>query len=99
MRTHALDEPVIVNCMGYGAGLIWDDPQLVPVRGQIAWLLPQLEARYALWHDNFQAISRRDGLAVQYLGPNDDCGIGNAREEADREETAEALATLRGLYA
>jgi D-amino-acid oxidase len=95
----ALDEPVIVNCMGYGARTIWDDAELAPVRGQIAWLLPQPEARYALWHDNVQAISRRDGLIVQYLGPNDDWGLGNASEDADREEAATALATLRSLYA
>lgn len=95
----ALDEPVIVNCMGFGAGSIWDDPDLAPVRGQITWLLPQPEARYALWHDNVQAISRRDGLVVQYLGPNDDWGFGNASEAVDRAETETALATLRGLSA
>lgn len=94
----ALEEPVILNCMGYGAKAIWGDDSLVPVRGQIAWLVPQPEARYALWFDQVQAISRRDGLIVQYLGPNDDWGYDNADETPDRAEAERALATLRELY-
>jgi glycine/D-amino acid oxidase-like deaminating enzyme len=94
----ALDEQVIVNCMGYGAGAIWGDAGLVPVRGQIGWLLPQPEARYALWFDKVQAISRRDGVVVQYLGQNDDWGFADAREQVDPAETEKALATLRSLY-
>ncbi|MCR2833893.1 FAD-dependent oxidoreductase [Parerythrobacter lacustris] len=89
---------MIVNCMGYGAKAIWGDDSLVPVRGQIAWLVPQPEARYALWFDQVQAISRRDGLIVQYLGPNDDWGYDNADESPDRAESERALATLRELY-
>jgi len=95
----ALGEPVIVNCTGYDAKEIWGDSQLVPVRGQIAWLLPQPEARHALWYDNVQAVSRRDGVVVQYLGPNEDWGFGNQGETADPAETEQALATLRSLYA
>ena len=95
----ALDEPVVVNCMGYGAKTIWGDADMLPVRGQIGWLLPQPEARYALWHDKVQAVSRRDGVIVQYLGPNDDWGYGNEREEIDPAETEQALATLRSLQA
>ena len=95
----ALDEAVIVNCMGYGARAIWGDAALVPVRGQIGWLLPQPEARYALWHDNVHAVSRRDGVVVQYLGPNDDWGYDDDREVTDPEETERALATMRGLFA
>ncbi|MCB2048148.1 MAG: FAD-binding oxidoreductase [Novosphingobium sp.] len=94
----SLREPVIVNCMGYGAKAIWGDAELVPVRGQIGWLLPQPEARYALWHDKVQAVSRRDGVIVQYLGSNEDWGFGIADETADRAETERALATLRRLY-
>jgi glycine/D-amino acid oxidase-like deaminating enzyme len=95
----SLSEPVIVNCMGFGAKAIWGDAELVPVRGQIGWLLPQPEARYALWHDEVQAVSRRDGVVVQYLGPNEDWGYGEADEHVDRNETLNALATLRSLYA
>jgi D-amino-acid oxidase len=94
----ALPEPVIVNCMGYGAKAIWSDDSLVPVRGQIGWLMPQPEARYALYYDGVNAISRRDGVVVQYLGENEDWGYGNADETIDPEETARALATMSRVY-
>lgn len=94
----ALDQPVIVNCMGYGAKAIWGDDSMVPVRGQIAWLMPQSEARYALYHDGVNAISRRDGVVVQYVGPNDDWGYGVDDETVDPAETDRALATIRRVY-
>lgn len=94
----ALAEPVIVNCMGYGAKAIWGDDSMVPVRGQIAWLMPQPEARYALYYDGVNAISRRDGVVVQYLGLNDDWGYGVSEETVDPQESARALATLSSLY-
>lgn len=95
----ALREPVIVNCTGYGARSLWSDETLVPVRGQINWLMAQPEARYALWHDNVQAVSRRDGVVVQYLGPNDDWGYGEADESPDPAETDRALAIMQRVFA
>ena len=94
----SLPEPVIVNCMGYGARAIWGDDSLVPVRGQINWLLPQPEAHYALYYDALSVISRRDGVVVQYLGPNDDWGYGLADETIDWQETDLALGSLRKLF-
>lgn len=94
----ALAEPVIVNCMGYGAKAIWGDTSLVPVRGQIGWLMPQPEARYAIYYDGVNAISRRDGVVVQYLGDNEDWGYGVDDETVDPDETARALATLSRIY-
>ena len=94
-----LPEPVIVNCMGFGAKAIWGDEALVPVRGQISWLVPQPEARYTLYYDHVSAVSRSDGVIVQYTGPNDDFGYGDASETVDPAETERALATLRRLWA
>lgn len=95
----ALPEPVVVNCMGYGAKAIWDDPALVPVRGQIGWLIPQPDARYALYYGGVGAVSRRDGVVIQYYGPNDDFGYGDPNEMVDPAETERALAILREAYA
>ena len=95
----ALPEPVIVNCMGYGAKAIWGDTGMVPVRGQIGWLVPQPEARYSLYYGGVNAISRRDGVVIQYYGPNEDFGYGDPDEEPDPAETERALAILRGVYA
>lgn len=94
----ALSEPVILNCMGYGAKAIWGDPELTAVRGQVAMLMPQHEARYALLCDGVNAVSRRDGVVVQYIGLNDDWGYGDDREVVDSDETTRALATMQGLY-
>lgn len=94
----AVAEPVVVNCMGYGAKAIWHDADLVPVRGQIGWLIPQPEARYALYYGGVGAVSRRDGVVIQYYGPNDDFGYGDPDEVIDPAETERALAILRGVY-
>ncbi|MEO1489082.1 MAG: FAD-dependent oxidoreductase, partial [Pseudomonadota bacterium] len=95
----ALPQPTIVNCMGYGAKALWDAEDLVPVRGQINWLLPQPGARYAFYYDGVSAISRRDGVIVQFTGPNDDFGYGDASETPDQAETDRALETVRRAYA
>jgi glycine/D-amino acid oxidase-like deaminating enzyme len=95
----ALEEPVVVNCTGYGARNLWGDASVVPVRGQINWLMPQPEARYALYYDAVQAISRRDGVVVQYLGPNDDWGYGEVDETPDPAETVRALARMGQVFA
>lgn len=94
----SLAEPMIVNCMGYGAKAIWGDVGMVPVRGQIGWLIPQPEARYTLSYGGVGAISRRDGVVIQYYGPNEDFGYGDSNEMVDRAETERALAILRGAY-
>ncbi|MDJ0977685.1 MAG: FAD-dependent oxidoreductase [Erythrobacter sp.] len=94
----ALPEPVILNCMGYGAKSLWGDETLVPVRGQINWLVPQPRARYGFFYDGVSAISRRDGVIIQYTGPNDDFGYANASESVDAAETDRALATVRRAY-
>ena len=94
----ALPEPVIVNCMGHGAKAIWGDADITAVRGQIAMLIPQPEARYALLCDAVNAVSRRDGVVVQYIGQNDDWGYGDDREVVDPDETTRALATMQALY-
>ena len=94
----ALSEPVIVNCMGYGAKSIWGDASLVPVRGQISWLVPQPDARYSVFYDDVFAVSRRDGVVLQYTGPNDDYGYGIDQETVDSAETERVLETMQRLY-
>lgn len=94
----SLPQSVIVNCMGYGAKSIWGADDLVPVRGQINWLIPQTGARYGFYYDGVSVISRRDGVVVQDTGPNDDFGYGIESETIDREETERALETVRRAY-
>jgi D-amino-acid oxidase len=42
----ALSENVIVNCTGLGAKAIFNDPELMPLKGQLVVLIPQPEITY-----------------------------------------------------
>ncbi|HZZ90462.1 MAG TPA: FAD-dependent oxidoreductase, partial [Caulobacteraceae bacterium] len=47
----ALPQKVVINCPGYGARALWMDDSIVPVRGQIAWLIPQDDVSYGVIWD------------------------------------------------
>src|SRR6476469_9046251 len=42
----SLTEPVVVNCTGLGSYTLFDDKELVPVKGQLTALVPQAEVDY-----------------------------------------------------
>jgi glycine/D-amino acid oxidase-like deaminating enzyme len=94
-----LREPVIVNCTGYGARTLFRDETVTPVRGQIAWLAAQPEARYGLRYRGVSVLPRPDGVVVQKIGLSDMWGYGLADETPDREEAAECIATIAALFA
>jgi hypothetical protein len=56
---------VIINCPGYGGRKLWSDESIVPVRGQIAWLIPQEDVHYSLLYKDLNVVARRDGIVVQ----------------------------------
>jgi len=65
----ALPEPVIVNCTGLGSFSLFDDQELVPVKGQLTLLVPQPEVNYRasarLADDSNASINpRSDGIVV-----------------------------------
>jgi glycine/D-amino acid oxidase-like deaminating enzyme len=93
-----LTQPVVINCTGYGARSLWRDESIVPVRGQIAWLVPQPEVGYGLYYGGVGAVSRRDGLVVQNNGPDESYGYGDASETPDRSEAEAAVATIARLF-
>ncbi len=43
----SLTEPVIVNCTGLGSKALFNDEELVPVKGQLTVLVPQSEVTYS----------------------------------------------------
>lgn len=90
----ALLEKIVVNCTGYGAKALFEDKEMIPVRGQIAWLAPQPEVNYGLHFRGVTVLSRPDGIVVQATR-NDMNGVGIDDETPDR---AEANATI-GLVA
>ncbi len=42
----ALSENVIVNCTGLGSKALFNDPELMPLKGQLVVLVPQSEITY-----------------------------------------------------
>jgi D-amino-acid oxidase len=94
----ALRQTVIINCTGYGARALWKDESLAPVRGQIAWLIPQPEVRYGVYYRGVSTISRRDGMVVQRTGSDESYGYNDANEQPDKADAEAAVATIASLF-
>ncbi|HEU0310643.1 MAG TPA: FAD-dependent oxidoreductase [Sphingomicrobium sp.] len=60
----ALPEQLIFNCTGLGSRDLFGDEELVPVRGQLAILLPQPEVRYAFTGEAGYMFPRPDGIIL-----------------------------------
>ncbi|WP_217430241.1 FAD-dependent oxidoreductase [Sphingomonas bacterium] len=91
-------ERVIINCPGYGARAMWKDESVVPVRGQIAWLIPQPEVRYGVSYKEVSVLSRRDGIVVQAVEGGDMKGYNDTREVPDRVEADTAVGKIADLF-
>lgn len=59
----ALDEPVIFNCTGLGAGALLGDTELVPVRGQLVFVPPD---------DRIDYLTVGGGEGLLYMFPRSD---------------------------
>lgn len=94
----SLPQKVIVNCTGYGARALWKDESIIPVRGQIAWLIPQPEVNYGVMYKNINILSRRDGIVVQDGGIGDMEGYNDANEQPNRAAAESAVQTVAELY-
>ena len=60
----ALPEKLVFNCTGLGARQLFGDSELIPVRGQLAILLPQPEIRYAYTSGALYMFPRADGIVL-----------------------------------
>jgi glycine/D-amino acid oxidase-like deaminating enzyme len=90
-----LKQKVIINCTGYGARALWRDESIIPVRGQLTWLLPQSEIRYGVIYNDLLAIPRSDGIIVQR--DTEATGFNDPTVEPDRAEAERAVASLAEL--
>jgi D-amino-acid oxidase len=94
----SLPQMVIINCTGYGARQLWADESIVPVRGQIAWLIPQEGVNYGLNYKDLNVLARRDGIVIQPNPHGEDTGWNDTNEEPDRVEAEDGVLTLQELY-
>jgi D-amino-acid oxidase len=92
-----LPESVLINCTGYGARQLWSDESIVPVRGQIAWLIPQEDAHYGLQYKGLFVLARRDGIVVQPYA-NEEDGWNDSNEQPDRAAAEAGVRVLEELY-
>jgi D-amino-acid oxidase len=81
----ALPETVIVNCLGVGAGALFADRAVVPIRGQLVHLRPQALS-YLLDHPTGYMVPRSDALV-----------LGGTFEEGIAEATPDPAACARIL--
>jgi glycine/D-amino acid oxidase-like deaminating enzyme len=93
-----LPQKVVINATGYGARALWKDESIVPVRGQIAWLIPQPEVNYGLQYKNVNILARRDGIVVQDGGIGEMEGYNDTNEQPDRTAAESAVQTVAELY-
>lgn len=93
-----LSQKVIINCTGYGARQLWSDESIVPVRGQIAWLIPQEGVHYGLNYKSLNVLARRDGIVIQPAPGGEDFGWNDTNEQPDRAAAAAGVLELQELY-
>jgi glycine/D-amino acid oxidase-like deaminating enzyme len=91
-------QKVVINATGYGARALWKDESIVPVRGQIAWLIPQPEVNYGVQYKNVNILARRDGIVVQDAGIGEMDGYNDTNEQPDRTAAEAAVGVVAELY-
>jgi D-amino-acid oxidase len=61
----AVDEPLIVNCTGLAAGALFDDPDVLPIKGQLVVVAPQPEVDYiTVGPAGLYMMPRHDGIVL-----------------------------------
>ena len=76
-----LRETAIFNCTGLGSRALFDDKDLIPVRGQLEVLLPQPELDYAYLSSGYM-FPRRDGVILGGTWDHDDWSLTPDPEQA-----------------
>ena len=90
-----LGQPLVVNCTGLGARELFDDNELVPIKGQISILLPQPEIDYLTYtaDGSLYMMPRQSGII---LGGTAERGVESL--EPDPRETERILEGHRRLF-
>jgi D-amino-acid oxidase len=94
----ALPQRTIIDCTGYAARQLWSDESIVPVRGQISWLIPQDGVTYGLNYKGLSVLARRDGIVLQLNKAGEDDGWNDTTEVPDHATAEEAVGVLQELY-
>lgn len=78
--------------MGLGAKAVFDDEQLIPVSGQLSFLVPQTEINYCLMTPGGYSVPRKDGIVL-----GGDHIRGSWDTTPKREQTEKVIVALRSV--
>jgi D-amino-acid oxidase len=94
----ALDETVIVNCTGLGAKALFNDPELIPLKGQLIVMVPQDEVNFST-NGALPAANTPPGVFVHMMPRHDGIVLGGTSQrgvwtteidEAERKRVVDA---------
>jgi D-amino-acid oxidase len=94
----SLPQKTLIHATGYGARALFGDTSVIPVRGQLARMIPQPDVTYGLFHKRVSFIPRRDGWVFQMVGENDYYGFDDDTTVPDRAEAEVAVNTIAALF-
>ena len=95
----AMRETLVFNCTGLGARTLFNDAELLPIKGQLVFLMPQPEVDYmTIGPSGLYMFPRHDGIL---LGGSFDRGVDNTEIDpavSDRilQGSAQLFGTMRG---
>jgi D-amino-acid oxidase len=90
----SLREDLLFNCTGLGASTLFHDEELIPIRGQLSFLLPQPEIDYmTVGPDDIYMFPRHDGILLGGTHEN-----GDSRLEPDPASTERILRENAALF-
>jgi glycine/D-amino acid oxidase-like deaminating enzyme len=75
----ALSESVIVNCTGLGARTLFNDEELVPLKGQLTALVPQPEVDYGT-NGGLRNLPATPGIGIHMMPRRDGIILGGTSE-------------------
>jgi glycine/D-amino acid oxidase-like deaminating enzyme len=93
-----LPHKTVVNATGIGARALMGDDSVVPVRGQLAHMIPQSDVHYGVQYNRVGLTPRRDGFVLQVSGQDDYYGYGIATREPDMAEAELAVKTIASAF-
>lgn len=80
----SLPQPLLFNCTGLGARELFHDQELIPIRGQLSFLLPQPEVNYmTVGPGDIYMFPRSDGML---LGGSHERGVADVRVDPAVQE-------------
>lgn len=94
----SLPQKTLIHATGYGARALFGDTSVIPVRGQLARMIPQPDVSYGLFYKRVSFIPRRDGWVFQMVGEDDYYGFDDDTTVPDRAEAELAVNTIAALF-